>query len=239
MSDGRLAGRVALVTGASRGIGRAVAGRFAAEGATVICVARNRGGLEELDDEVAARNAPGRVVLTPLDLTDFESIEKVAFAVHQRFDHLDILVGNAGDLGGGLSPLGHYQPKLFRQAFDVNVTANYGLIRAFDPLLRRSDAGRAIFVTDSRARVPLPYWGAYAASKAALETLARTWAAEVGRTTNLRVNLVDPGVVRTRLRTEAFPGEDPLQHPPPEAVTDAFVDLASPECSRNGEIVRA
>ncbi len=237
MSDGRLAGRVALVTGASRGIGRAVAGRFAAEGATVICVARNRGGLEELDDEVATRNAPGRVVLTPLDLTDFESIEKVAFAVHQRFDHLDILVGNAGDLGGGLSPLGHYPPKLFRQAFDVNVTANYGLIRAFDPLLRRSDAGRAIFVTDSRARVPLPYWGAYAASKAALEAMVTCWAAEVGRITPIRANLLDPGIVATRLRALAFPGEDTQPLRQPDAVTDLFVTMAEPAFDKNGEIV--
>jgi NAD(P)-dependent dehydrogenase (short-subunit alcohol dehydrogenase family) len=236
MAEGRLAGRVALVTGASRGIGAAVATRFAAAGARVILLARTQGALEEVDDRIRA--AGGQATLVTLDLRDLDAIDQMGYALFQRFGRLDILVGNAAVLGG-LSPVGHYTPKLWDEVTTVNVTANWRLIRSFDALLRQSDAGRAIFVTSGVAGSASPYWSAYAASKAALETIARTWAAEVGRTTNLRVNLVDPGIVRTRLRAEAFPGEDPLQHPEPEAVAQAFVDLAAPDCTKNGEIVRA
>jgi NAD(P)-dependent dehydrogenase (short-subunit alcohol dehydrogenase family) len=232
---GRLAGRVALVTGASRGIGRAVARRFAAEGAEVICVARTQGALEELDDEIA--DAGGKAVLLPLNLREFDKIDQVAAAIAQRFGRLDILVGNAGDIGGGLAPIGHVDQKHFQEAFDVNVTANYRLIRALDPLLRASDAGRAMFVTDKLAHAAQPFWGVYAASKAALESIVRTWAAEVERITKLRINLIDPGVVATRMRSIAFPGEDQSTLTQPEDITEAFVALAEPACTRHGELV--
>lgn len=232
----RLDGRVALITGASRGIGAAVARRFAAEGAHVVLLARTQGGLEEIDDDIRAMG--GSCTLVPLDLRQPDQIDQMGLALFQRFGRLDILVGNAAVLGG-LSPVGHYAIKDWTEVMAVNVTANWRLIRSFDALLRQSDAGRAIFVTSGVTRGVFPYWSAYAASKAALETMARSWAAEVERTSPLRVNLVDPGVVRTRMRAEAFPGEDPAQHPPPEAVAEIFVELASPECRRNGEIVRA
>lgn len=233
----RLDGRIALVTGASRGIGRAVAKRFAAEGATVICLARTQGALEELDDEIA--DMGGKAVLVPLDLRRFDEIDQVAAAIHQRFGKLDVLVGNAGDIGGGLAPIGHVDQKHFQAAFDINVTANYRLIRALDPLLRTSDAGRAIFVTAAEARGMPPFWGVYAAGKAALEAIVRTWAAEVANISKLRINLVDPGVVATRMRTIAFPGEDQATLRQPDEVTEVFVDLAEPACTRHGEIVHA
>lgn len=241
----RLEGRIALVTGASRGIGRAVAKRFAAEGATVVCVARTHGALEELDDEIAdaaedaASGGGGKAVLVPLDLRRFDEIDQVAAALYQRFGKLDILVGNAGDIGGGLAPVGHVDHKHFQAAMDINVTANYRLIRALDPLLRTSDAGRAIFVTDAVAQTASPFWGVYAAGKAALEVLVRTWAEEVKNISKLRVNLVDPGVVATRMRSIAFPGEDPASVAQPDDVTDVFVDLAEAACTRHGELVRA
>jgi NAD(P)-dependent dehydrogenase (short-subunit alcohol dehydrogenase family) len=234
MIDKILAGRVALVTGASRGIGRAVALKFAEQGAHVVALARTQGGLEELDDAIRAQG--GAATLVPLDLRQADDIDRMGFALYQKFGRLDILVGAAGVLGT-LSPVGHVAPKDWDEVMAVNLTANWRLMRSFDSLLRQSDAGRAIFVTDGVARHASPYWGAYAASKAALETLARSWAAEVGRTTALRVNLIDPGIVRTRLRAKAFPGEDPMRHKPPEAVTGTFLDLASPGCTLNGEIV--
>ncbi|MDA8233156.1 MAG: SDR family NAD(P)-dependent oxidoreductase [Magnetospirillum sp.] len=234
---GRLQGRIALVTGASRGIGRAVAKRFAAEGAEVICLARTQGALEELSDEITA--AGGKAVLVPQDLCAFDTIDHIAAAIYQRFGKLDVLVGNAGEIGGGLGPVSHYEPKHFQKAFDVNVIANYRLIRAFEPLLRQSDAGRAMFVTSGAASAALPYWGAYAASKAALEVMVKTWAAEVGRITNLKINLIDPGIVATRMRTQAFPGEDANTLTQPEDVTDVFVALAEPGCVRHGEIIPA
>lgn len=232
---GRLAGRVALVTGASRGIGRAVAKRFAAEGATVICVARTIGALEELDDEIA--DLGGKAVLVPLDLRRFDEIDQMAAALYQRFGKLDILVGNAGDIGGGLAPIGHVDQKHFQAAFDINVTANYRLIRALDPLLRASDAGRAMFVTAGTTHGVQPFWGIHAAGKAALEVIVKTWAAEVERITKLRINLIDPGIVATRLREIAFPGEDQSKLAQPEDVTETFVALAETSCARHGEIV--
>lgn len=243
---GRLSGRVALVTGASRGIGRAVAKRFAAEGAEVVCVARTQGALEELDDEIAdaaaantASGGWGKAVLVPLDLRRFDEIDQVAAAIHQRYGRLDILVGNAGDIGGGLAPVGHVDQKHFQAAFDINVTANYRLIRAFDPLLRTSDAGRAMFVTSGLTRGAVPFWGVYTAGKAALEMLVKTWAAEVERISKLRVNLIDPGIVATRMRAIAFPGEDQAALRQPEDITETFVQLAEPACTRHGEIVSA
>lgn len=232
--DGRLAGAIALVTGASRGIGAAVAERFAAEGAQVILVARTVGGLEEVDDAIRAQG--GTATLVPLDLCDGAAIDALGAAVAERFGRLDILVGNAAVLGV-LSPAGHIDPEVWDRVIAVNLTANWRLIRIFDPLLRRSEAGRAIFVTCGVASGVFPYWGAYAASKAGLEMLARTYAGEVTKTA-VRVNLLDPGVVRTRLRATAFPGEDPASLAPPQSVAGAFVDLAAADCSRNGEVVR-
>jgi NAD(P)-dependent dehydrogenase (short-subunit alcohol dehydrogenase family) len=234
---GRLDGRVALVTGASRGIGRAVVRRFAAEGAEVIAIARTQGALEELDDEVQA--AGGKLVLVPQDLRDYDKIDAIAAAVYQRWGRLDVLVGNAGAIGGGLGPVGHYSPEDWEEAFGTNVTVNYRLIRAFDPLLRLSPSGRAMFTTSGAAHSVDAYWGAYAASKAALDMLVKTWAAEVGRITPLKINLIDPGVVATHMRSIAFPGEDPATLTQPEAITDTFVALAEPACPHHGEVVTA
>ncbi|KAF0119431.1 MAG: short-chain dehydrogenase [Rhodospirillaceae bacterium] len=234
---GRLEGRIALVTGASRGIGRAVAYRFAAEGATVIAIARTVGALEELDDEIRALGRDNHAVLVPQDLADHAKIDQIALAVYHRFGRLDVLVGNAAALGP-LSPLQHIAPEDWNQVMAVNVTANFHLLRSFDPLLRQSDAGRAVFVTSGVASDIFPYWGAYATSKAALEMMVKVYAGEVTKT-RMRVNLLDPGVVRTRMRAQAFPGEDPEHLPPPESVTEAFLDLASPECRQHGQVVRA
>ena len=233
---GALEGRIALITGASRGIGAAVAERFAAEGARLILAARTVGALEEADDRAIAAGG-GPATLIPVDLADHDRIDEMAAAVAGRFGHIDILVGNAATLGG-LAPLAHVEPARWTEAMAVNVAANWRLIRAFEPLLRRSAAGRAIFVTSGAARSALPYWGVYSAGKAALEALVRTWAAELANT-GIRVNLLDPGIVRTRMRAEAMPGEDPATLPPPESVADAFVALASADCRRHGETVFA
>lgn len=236
MAAGRLEGRIALITGASRGIGAAVARRFAAEGAHVVLLARTPGGLEEIDDLI--RRDGHQATLVPLDLRDADAIDRMGAALYERFGRLDVLVGNAAVLGG-LSPVAHFSLADWAEVMAVNVTANWRLIRSFDALMRQSDAGRAIFVTSAAARAASPYWGAYAASKAALETMARTWAAEAATTSPLKVNLVDPGIVRTRMRVEAFPGEKPEELTPAEAITDVFVDLAAPDCTRTGEIVPA
>lgn len=222
MTQGKLAGRVALITGASRGIGAAVARRFAAEGAHVILVARTQSALERVDD--AIRREGGTATLVPMNLTDYEQIDQLGGIIAQRFQKLDILVGNAAVLGS-LSPVAMSKPKMWQEVMDVNVMANYRLIRSFDPLLRASDAGRAIFVTSGAAHRSRAYWGAYAVSKAALEMLVNTYAAEVEKT-NVRVNLVDPGAVRTSMRKEAYPGEDATKLPAPENITDRFVELA-------------
>ncbi|MDJ0942908.1 MAG: SDR family NAD(P)-dependent oxidoreductase [Kiloniellales bacterium] len=235
-SKGRLDGRLALVTGASRGIGAAVARRFAAEGAQMILTARTVGGLEEVDDQI--RQGGGKpATLVPLDLRDFDRIDALGASLYERFGKLDVLVGNAGILGT-LSPLGHGDPAAWQAVIDVNLTANFRLIRSLDPLLRRSDAGRAIFVTSGAAARPIPYWGAYATSKAALEMLIGIYAAETAKTA-VRVNLIDPGVVRTIMRAQAFPGEDPESLKPPEAITEAFVELAAADCTRQGETLAA
>jgi len=234
--SGRLEGRVALVTGASRGIGAAVARRFASEGARLILVARNAGALEEIDDAVRAAGA-GESVLVPLDLTDFPGIDRLGAALFERFGRLDVLVGNAATLGV-LGPLSHADPKVWQRVFDINVTANWRLIRIFEPLLRRSEAGRAIFVTSGVTWGAFPFWGPYAASKAALESMVGSWAAELEKTA-IRVNLVDPGVVATRMRAEAFPGEDSGTLSTPDEVAGIFVDLAEAACRSNGERLQA
>ena len=233
---GRLAGRLALVTGASRGIGAAVARRFAAEGAHCILLARTVGGLEETDDQIRTAGHPA-ATLVPLDLRDFDKIDQLGASLYERFGRLDVLVGNAGFLGV-LSPTGHVSPKTWQETLDINLTANWRLIRSLDPLLRQSEAGRAIFVTSNAASGIHPYWGPYAATKAALEMMVKTYAAEVTKT-KLKVNLLDPGIVRSKLRAEAFPGENPETLPPPDSVTDTFVDLAEAACTRHGEVVKA
>lgn len=233
---GLLDGRIAVVTGASRGIGAAVARRFAAEGAQLLLIARTVGALEELDD--AIRAAGGRQpVLIPHDLRDFDGLDRLGASVNERYGRLDILVGNAGILGP-LTPVGHIKPDIWQEVMDVNVTANYRLIRSLDPLLRRSDAGRAVFVTSGAAAAATAYWGPYAVSKAALDVLVKTYAAEIAKTA-VRANLLSPGPISTAMRAAAFPGEDPATLRPPEAVTDLFVELASPACTRNGEVVEA
>jgi NAD(P)-dependent dehydrogenase (short-subunit alcohol dehydrogenase family) len=233
--SGCLAGKVALITGASRGIGAAVAERFAREGAHLVLAARTVGGLEEVDD--AVRAAGGSATLVPLDLRDFIKIDELAAALYERYGHLDILVGNAAEFGT-FSPLGHIDPGLWQEVIDLNLTANWRLIRAMDPLLRAAERGRAIFVTSGIARAPRAYWGPYAVSKAGLEVMVKTYAAEIAKT-NVRANLLSPGVVRTRLRARVFPGEDPMTLPPPDSVAEAFLRLALPECERNGEVISA
>lgn len=232
---GRLDGRLALITGASRGLGAALAERFAAEGARLILVARTTGGLEEVDDRVRA--AGGEATLVPQDLTQGEAIDQLGGVIAQRFGHLDILVGNAAELSS-LSPLAHTDPKTFERTFAINTVTNYRLIRSLDPLLRASSSGSAIFVTADVAAVPRAYFGAYAASKAALESLVMTYAAETAKT-DLRVNLVDPGPMRTRLRAMAFPGEDKDSLALPKERTDLFVNLADANCTRRGERITA
>jgi NAD(P)-dependent dehydrogenase (short-subunit alcohol dehydrogenase family) len=230
---GRLEGRIALVTGASRGIGAAVATRFAREGAQLILVARTVGGLEEVDDRIKAEG--GSATLVPLDLTEFDSIDEMGRALYERFGRIDALVGNHAQLGV-LTPLTHLDPEVWQSVIDANLSSHWRLIRSIDPLLRASGSGRAIFVTSGVARHVFPYWGAYAVSKAALEMLVKTYAAEA-ESNGIRANIVDPGATRTDMRAAAFPGEDPLTLPPPEAITDVFVDLAAADCSRNGDVV--
>lgn len=214
-----LAGRIALVTGATRGIGAAVARRFAVEGAHVILVGRTVGGLEENDDAIKA--AGGSATLVPLDLRDFDRIDQLAQVVHHRYGRLDILVGNAAMLGS-IGPMGHMTPADFQAVIDVNVTANWRLIRAFGPLLRRAPEAHALFTTCAAGHEPTAYWSAYALSKAALEMMARTWAAELKKT-KVKVTLVDPGPVRTGLRRKIFPGEHSAAVPAPEAVAGLFL----------------
>ncbi len=235
-SSGRLEGRLAVITGASRGIGAAVARRFAAEGAQLILIARTVGALEELDDAIRAEGGK-QPVLVPHDLRDFDGLDRLGASLHERYGKLDILVGNAGILGP-LTPVGHIKPEIWQEVMDVNVTANFRLIRSLDPLLRLSDAGRAVFVTSGASSGLNAYWGPYAVSKAALEALVRTYAAEITKTT-VKANLLSPGPIRTMMRAAAFPGEDPQSLRPPEAITDLFVALAEPACAKNGEVVEA
>jgi NAD(P)-dependent dehydrogenase (short-subunit alcohol dehydrogenase family) len=228
-----LQGRIALVTGASRGIGRAVALGLAKAGAHVVITARSLGALESLDDEIRA--AGGAATLLQLDLKKGDRVDQLGPTIYQRWQHLDILVANAGILGP-LSPLGHTTEDAYLATIDINLNANWRLIRTLDPLLKRSDAGRAIFVTSGAASGKYAYWGAYAASKAGLEALVRTWAAELTNTP-VRANLINPGATRTQMRAKAFPGEDPAGLPAPDELLPLFLELASPRCDRNGELI--
>jgi NAD(P)-dependent dehydrogenase (short-subunit alcohol dehydrogenase family) len=230
---GVLAGRVALVTGASRGLGAAVAVALATLGAHVVITARTQGGLEETDD--AVRAVGGTATLLPLDLRESDKIEAIAPSILSRFGRLDVLVHAAGVLGK-LTPVSHALAEDRSEVLAVNTLAAWRLIQGCEPPLRQSDAGRAVFVTDVRAREPLAYWGPYAASKAAAASLVLTWAGEVAFT-QLRVNLFDPGPMRTRLRASAFPGEDPVQLPPPDEAAAAVAELCLPTETRHGEVV--
>src|SRR5579864_3134247 len=219
-----LAGRVALVTGATRGIGRASALAIAAAGAHVIAVGRTQGALEALDDEIVATGGQ-RPTLVPLDLTEADGIDVLGQAIFERHGRLDVLVHAAGMLGG-LWPVAHVDPKLWDKVVATNLTSVYRLIRSLEPLLRRSDAGRALFLTSGRAVRPKAFWGAYAATKAATEALVRCWADEIEHTT-VRAVLIDPNQMRTRMRAEAFPGEDPAELPDPAEIGPMIVALAA------------
>lgn len=230
----RLQGKVALVTGASRGIGAAVARAYAREGAHVILVARTQGGLETVDDLI--RKDGGSATLVPLDLKDGDGIDRLGGAIFDRWGKLDILVGNAGVLGP-LTPVGHIKPTAFDELLAVNVTANYRLIRSFEPLLRASEAGRAIFVTSGAAQRNTAYWGGYAMTKAALESLVLTFAEETKNST-IRVNLLSPGATRTAMRSKAMPGEDPTTLPGSDAIAPLFLELAETACTSHGQIIK-
>jgi NAD(P)-dependent dehydrogenase (short-subunit alcohol dehydrogenase family) len=231
---GQLAGRLALVTGASRGIGRAVAVGLAREGVHVVLLARTVGGLEETDD--AVRAIGGSATLVALDLRNGDKVDQLGPTIFQRWGKLDILVGNAGLLGP-LSPLPHVTADAFAEVIDVNLTANWRLIRSLEPLLRRSDAGRAIFVSSGAAHANRAYWGPYSIGKAGLEALVKTWAAELA-STSVRVNLINPGPIRTGMRAKAFPGEDPATLKLPEELVPLFVKLASPDLTETGKLFR-
>ena len=235
MTGKKLQDKIALITGASQGIGAAVAKAYAGQGAHVILVARNQKNLEKIDDEIQAEG--GKATLLPLDLQDFDAIKKIGPSIAEKFGKLDIFVGNAG-LAGTLMPLAQISDTEFNRVLDVNLIANFHLLKTLDPLLQASEAGRVILVstgkvvTNGRA-----YWGTYAISKAALETMAQVYADEV-RQTNVKVNLIDPNVVRTDMRASVKPGEDPMSIPSPDDVTPHFIDLASPDCTQHGEIIR-
>lgn len=233
MTSSRLEGRIALITGASRGIGRSVALGFAREGAHVIALARTQGALEELDDEIKASG--GTATLVPADLKDFDALDNLGKMIFERWGKLDIFVGNAGVLGD-LTPLPHLEPKVYDELMAVNVTANYRLIRSLDVLLRQSDAGRVILVTSGAATRFRAFWGGYAMTKAAVNAMAQTYADEMSNT-SVRVNLVNPGATRTKMRAAAAPAEDPNILPHPDELVEMFVELASPQCEKNGEIV--
>jgi NAD(P)-dependent dehydrogenase (short-subunit alcohol dehydrogenase family) len=230
-----LSGNIALVTGASRGIGAATAIELARLGAHVVITARTQGGLEETDD--AIRSAGGTATLLPLDLADGEQVDAIGPSLFQRFGRLDVLVHNAGTLGR-LTPVPHILPNDWADVITVHMTASWRLIRTCDPLLRKAQAGRAVFVTAGRARAPKAYWGPYGATKAGMEHLVLTWADEV-KTTNLRVNLFDAGPTATRLRSQAMPGEDPATLPKPDDVAPALAALCLPDERRHGELIRA
>lgn len=227
-----LTDKIALVTGASRGIGAAVALELAQAGAHVIAVARTVGGLEELDDRIKA--AGGSATLVPVDIKDMDGIARLALALNDRYRRLDIMIGNAGILGV-LSPLAHVEPKDFDSIFAVNVKANWQLIRTMDPLLRAAPAGRAVFVTSALGWAGRAYTGAYGATKAALNELARSYAAETA-TTNVRVNLFSPGPTRTRMHASGWPGIDPQTLPAPEDVAKTMLPLCMAECGESGKV---
>ncbi|NKN37981.1 SDR family NAD(P)-dependent oxidoreductase [Agrobacterium sp. a22-2] len=227
-----LKGRIALVTGASRGIGYFTALELAKAGAHVIACARTVGGLEELDDAIQA--AGGSATLVPFDLTDMKAIDALGGSINERWGKLDILVANAGILGV-ISPIGHIEAKVFEKVMTTNVVATWRLIRSVEPLLIKSDAGRALILSSGAAHKCRPFWGAYSASKAAVEALARTWAAETQRLP-LRILSVDPGATRTAMRAQAMPGEDPATLPHPSEVAATLLSLVGPDQTETGKL---
>lgn len=230
-SEMKLSGKTALITGASRGIGAAVAKLLAKEGAHVILIARTIGGLEAVDDAIKA--AGGKATLMPLDLFKLNDLDALGPTLHQHFPKIDIFIGNAAMLGT-LAPIGHVKPDEFQRVMDLNVMANYRLIRTLDPLLKASEAGRVVFVSSGITQDLKAYWGEYAVSKAALEALAKIYAAECANT-NVKVNILDPGRVRTAMRAQAYPGEDPQTRPHPEEMAHYFLKLVGDDCTINGE----
>ena len=229
-----LEGKVALVTGASRGLGRAAALALAKQGAHIIATARTQGGLEELDDEIKASGSSATLV--PMDVTDYAGIDRLGAAIFERWKKLDVLIGNAGILGK-LTPLPHIEPKTWDDVMAVNVTANYRLIRSMDPLLRMAPHGRAIFVTSGLAQKCFPYWGAYSVSKAALEAMVKTYAAEM-ETTFVRANCFSPGASRTKMRATAMPGEDPMSLPSADEVAAQIVAMCLEDFTDNGAVYK-
>lgn len=233
MTDSKeLSGKVVLVTGASRGIGYQAALEAARRGAHVIAVARTVGGLEELDDEIQGVGASSTLV--PLDLRDGDAIDRLGAAIFERWGHLDGLVANAGLLGV-LSPVAHIKPDEFDKVLAVNVTANYRLLRSLDLLLRQSEAGRAVFVSSGAARSAKPFWGLYAATKAALDAMVKSYAGELSQS-SVKANIFYPGAVRTAMRAKAMPGEDPKTLPQPSEIAPALIDLLSPGLTENGKL---
>ena len=230
MATKRLDGKVVLVTGASRGIGRSVAIEAGSQGAEVILTGRTTGALEEVDDHIHA--AGGNSVIVELDQTDFPAIPRLAAAIGSRWGRLDGFVANAGQLGQ-LSPMAHCEEEVFERTITVNLTSIFHMIKAFDPLLRASEAGRAVLVTSGAAIGHRPFWGGYAVSKAGLEAMGRSWASESEQTA-MKINMLDPGGTRTAMRAAAYPGEDAMTVPSADEIAPAFIDLLADDCAHHG-----
>jgi len=231
----KLENKLALVTGASRGIGAAVAKAYAREGAHVILLSRTPGALMKVDDEI--RETGGTATIMPCDLSNLDQVDLIGPNIAGRFGKLDIVVGNAAVLGD-ISPVALSDGDMWQHTMDINFHANVRLIRTTHPLLEKSPAGRAVFVTSAATKYIGPFWGPYGASKAALDVMVKTYAQET-ENTSIKVNLVDPGIVRTQMRATAKPGEDPMSLPHPDDITGVFVDLASDDTDNHGEIFKA
>ena len=233
MTNQVFAGKVAVITGASRGIGASLAKSLARQGAHVVLIARTIGGLEAVDDEI--KSFGGKATLMPLDLFKLDALDALGPTLYQHFPKVDMFIGNAAMLGT-LAPITHVKPDEFSRVMDLNVTANYRLLRTLDPLLKASPAGRVVFVTSGVTQEIRAYWGEYAISKVALEALAKTYAAEC-EGTNVRANILDPGRVRTSMRAQAYPGEDPALRPHPDDIVSHFMPLLADDCVLNGQTV--